>query len=354
MELEKPDINQLTGLPTVHEAYLADDAPGGIQCGLCRQRCLISPGETGFCNTRINIDGKLYTMTYGDIVACESRPVEIKPLFHFLPGESLLTFCCASCNLRCPWCQNHRLSRARPRPLKARHVPMKEMVGAARSAGDAGFCVSYTEPTMLFEYCLGLFRECWGKEMAAAFVSNGYMTTDAIHMLARAGMNAISIDIKGSDAVYRDKCGAREGDRPPWESVRHALEMGVHVEVVHLVVTGLNDDPGSFEDVCRDHLEYAGAEVPLHITAYIPAHEYHEPPTPVEFLEEAHRVARDAGILFPYLGNVPGHPLESTWCPECGQLCLERSGHSLKRDLTERNACPSCGYEIPIVRDCAR
>lgn len=342
----------ITGLPTVHRAYLTERSYGSttVRCGACRQLCEVEEGAWGFCDTKVNVGGELLTVTYGDVVSCESRPVEIKPFFHFHPGGSLLTICGPSCNLRCPWCQNHELSRARPRPLKARYVDMPEITAAAQAAGDVGICVSFTEPMMLFEYSLGLFREASAKKLVCTFVSNGYMTTDAMHMLARAGLDAINIDVKGSERVYNEFCGGKAGDAPAWESIKAALEMGVHVEVTHLVVTGLNDDLGAFEEICRKHLEYAGPGVPLHITAYRPAFEYDKPETPVEFLEAAHALAKESGILFPYLGNVPGHRLANTYCPGCGELLLERSGFALARDLTDANACPACGYSLPIVR----
>lgn len=363
---EPAERGKLLDLPTVHKAYLVEKTYGEttVRCGACRQACEIPEGEKGFCETRINIDRELYTLTYGDVVAAESRPVEIKPFFHFHPGRSMMTICCPSCNLRCGWCQNHELSRAVPRPLKARQVPMREVVDAAQAAGDIGICVSFTEPLMLFEYCLGLFRESGSRGMANAFVSNGYMTSDALHMLVRAGLNAINVDIKGSERVYREYCGARAGDIPAWETVRNALEMSVHVEVVHLVVTGLNDREDEFREVCRKHLEYGGPQVPLHITSYRPAFEYEEPPTSVKFLEWAYGAAKEAGIFFPYLGNVAsahpslhprnggdmtGHPFESTYCPECGELLLERSGFALVGDLTAEYRCTTCGYRLPVV-----
>jgi pyruvate formate lyase activating enzyme len=345
------EIGKLIGFPTVHKAYLVDRTYGTrtVRCGVCRQACEIPEGQTGFCRTRLNIGGELQTLTYGDVIACESRPVEIKPFFHFHPGASMMTICGPSCNLRCPCCQNHRLSRAAPRPLKAERVQMLDVIEAARAAGDIGVCVSFTEPLMLFEYCLGLFREAAARGMVSSFVSNGYMTGEALLMLARAGLNAMKVDIKGSDRVYREYCGGKHGDRPAWETVQGALDLGVHVEVVYLVITGLNDNEQDFLEICRKHLEYAAPDVPLHLTTYHPAFEYQEQPTSVDFLEWAYFAARRAGLLFPYLGNVPGHALANTYCPQCGELLLERSVSKLERDLTDRFNCRECGYSLPIV-----
>ena len=351
---EEPAVDgrQIIELPTVHKAYLVEQTYGThtVRCGVCRRHCEIDPDGRGACKTRLNLEGQLYTLTYGDLIASESRPVEMKPFFHYHPGKTMLTISAASCNLECPWCQNHSQSSAEPRPLVAEHVPMRDVVAQARANGDVGICVSFTEPLMLFEYCLGLFREALSGKMACSFVSNGYMTSDALHMLSRAGLDAINVDIKGSDRVYQDFCGGTEGALPAWETVRNAKETGLHVEVVHLVVTGLNDNEAAFSEIIERHLEYAGAEVPLHINAYFPAHRFEAPPTPVEFLERAHEMAKEAGIVFPYVGNVPGHRLANTYCPQCGDVMLERWEGRLERDLTDGFKCVSCGYALPVVK----
>ncbi|MBU1672030.1 MAG: radical SAM protein [Actinobacteria bacterium] len=351
MDDSNDDPRKMIDLPTVHKAYLVEKTWGetGVRCCACAQACEIAEGETGLCGTKINIERELYTMNYGDVIVAESRPVEIKPFFHFHPGKTLMTIAAPGCNLSCPWCQNSELSRARPRPLVARQVPMNEVIEAAEAAGDIGVCVSLTEPMTLFEYSLGLFREAGAHKMVTTFVSNGYLTPEAVHMLARAGLSAINVDVKGSERVYRELCGGRAGDEPVWETVKNAAEMGVHVEVTHLVVTGLSDTEESFRAICEKHLEFAGPDIPLHITAYRPAGGYDAPPTPVEFLERAHAVARDMGLRFPYVGNIPGHPLANTVCPECGELCLERLDDGLARDLTSEYRCPGCGYRLPIV-----
>jgi pyruvate formate lyase activating enzyme len=351
--MDEPAIeaHKIIELPTVHKAYLVEQTYGTqtVRCGVCRQHCEIEPEGRGKCETRLNLEGQLYTLTYGDIIACESSPVEMQPFFHFHPGGSMLTVASASCDLECPWCRNSAQSRAVPRPLQAKHVPMREVIEQAQASGDTGVCVSFSEPLMLFEYCLGLFREAGAKKMTSAFATNGYMTSDALHMLARAGLNAMSVDVKGSDRVYRELCGAAEGALPVWETIANAIEMGVHIEVAHLVVTGLNDSEDSFAEMVRNHLEYAGESVPLHINAYFPAGGYDAPPTPVEFLERAHATAKDAGVLFPYVGNVPGHQLANTHCPGCGALLLERSDGRLAQDLTDAFKCRSCGYTLPVI-----
>lgn len=336
-------------LATVREASLYRTKDKTTECLLCAQTCIIEPGKRGFCNTRLNEGGKLYTLIYGDIATCESRPMEIKPFFHFHPQKTTMTFCAPSCNLRCQWCQNHHLSRRAPRPGKARFVAPEEIITAAKACGDIGICVSFTEPTLLFEYCLDLFPMVRAHGMVNTMVSNGYMSTRALEMLARAGLDAINVDVKGSEDVYRKYCQARSGDLQPWETVRRALSLGIHVEVVHLVVTGLNDNAEAFKSICERHLEFAGPHVPIHITAYFPAYRYNEPPTSTEFLINAWHIARSSGINFPYVGNASIPPFENTICPGCGKTLIERAGFRVNSIKLCDRRCPYCSEDINIV-----
>lgn len=340
----------LTGLPTVREALLTEAAEGGrVVCRLCERLCRIPPGSHGFCKTRTNIDGRLYTLVYGDLAAVESRPIEIKPFFHFWPGSSALTFCCLSCNLACQWCQNFHLSRSTPDPVHARYLAPEDLVAVARAGGDQGVCISFTEPTLLLEYACDLFPLARANGLYTTMVSNGYLGQDALDLLARRGLDAIKIDAKGSDAVYRTYCGGVRAE-VIWRNAERAKALGLHVEIVALVITGVNDDEESLCSLIGNHLRHVGPETPLHFTRYQPAYKFTNPPTAVSTLERAHRLARQAGVLYPYLGNVAGHRLENTFCPRCGELLIERYGYLLRRcTLGADKRCPRCGEAIPIV-----
>jgi pyruvate formate lyase activating enzyme len=340
----------LTKLPTVREALLVERAERGrTVCRLCERGCRIPPGSHGFCKTRANIDGRLYTLVYGDLAAVESRPIEIKPFFHFWPGSTALTFCCPSCNLACRWCQNFRLSRSVPEPSDAGYVPPEVLVGMARAAGDQGVCISFTEPTLLFEYALDLFPLARANGLYTTMVSNGYLSQEALDLLAGSGLEAIKIDAKGSDAVYRRYCGGVKAE-VVWRNAERAKALGIHVEVVALVITGVNDDEESLSSLIGEHLRHVGPETPLHFTRYYPAYKLTNPPTAVSTLEQAYRLAKEAGVLYPYLGNVGGHRLENTFCPRCGELLIERYGYIVRRcTLGADKRCPRCGEAIPIV-----
>ncbi len=339
----------LRDLPTVRGAILYESLKGGnVRCGLCERRCLIHPGERGFCQTRLNIEGRLYTLVYGAISALESRPIEIKPFFHFYPGSSALTFSTWSCNLTCPWCQNWHLSRKAPETKEARYITPEGMVALAREHGDQGLCVSFQEPTLLFEYALDVFKLGREYKLYGCFVSNGYLTLDALKMLKEAGMGAINIDIKGDEELYRVYLkGAKE--EVIWRNAQAAKEMGLHVEMIHLIVTGLNDKKDKIERLIKKHLGTLGPETPLHFTRYFPAYDYHQQPTSIGIMEFAYETARDAGIYYPYLGNIPGHRYENTYCPSCGTLLIERSGYQIRGKWLKGKQCPRCQRELETI-----
>jgi pyruvate formate lyase activating enzyme len=316
---------------------------------VCERRCEIKPGQRGFCQTKANISGKLYTLAFGDISALESRPIEIKPFFHYHPSSSALTFSTFSCNFRCPWCQNHHLSRAKPKPSEGNFVPPQKMVDIAIREGDNGLCVSFQEPTLLFEYCLEVFPLARERGLYNCFVSNGYQTIKALKMLRDAGLDGLKIDLKGDKEVYDKYCQNVDVDRI-WRNANHAKKFGLHVEMVNLVITGVNDDEESIDYVIENHLKFLGQEVPLHFTRYHPAYKFHNPATKIEVLEKAYEKAKEYGVQYPYLGNVLGHEYENTFCPNCGEQLIKRYGHRVvKYGVKKNNKCPKCGCGIHIT-----
>jgi len=343
-------VEELLRCPTVHEALLYEKLSGEkVRCGLCERRCLISPGERGFCRTRMNIDGRLYTLVYGDISALESRPIEIKPFFHYWPGSTALTFSTWSCNFDCIWCQNHHLSKSEPNPAKATYYSPEEIVNTALRMRDEGLCVSFQEPTILTEWAVPVFRMGHERGLYCCYVSNGYMTLEALRLLREAGMDGLKIDVKGDAETYQKHCGGADVEKV-WRNVREAKKMGLHVEVVNLVVTDVNDDEECLRWVIERHLREAGPETPLHFTRYYPAYHFHNPPTRVETLETAYEMAKKAGVLYTYLGNVTGHRYEDTYCPNCGERLIQRLGYTIARyKITDGKRCPKCNQSIPIA-----
>ena len=343
------DLSGLLKRPTVKPSPLFSKRDEVVECHVCNRLCKIPKGGWGYCGTRFNYDGALFTATYGDLSAIESRPIEIKPFFHYWPGSTSLTFSTWSCNFDCPWCQNHHLSKSKPDPRTALYVDPTRLVDIAVKNGDQGLCVSFNEPTMLFEYCLDVFQLARRKGLYCCFVSNGFMTPEALDMLVKAGLDGLKVDVKGNEEVYEKYVGVK-GANLVWENVERALKMGLHVEVVFLIVNGVNDSEDCMREVIENHLKRAGPEVPIHFTRYFPAYKFRNPPTPVEVIERAYRMARRMGVLYPYVGNIPDHPGNHTYCPTCGKPIIKRFQWGVYEvKLTADKRCLYCKSPIPIT-----
>ncbi|MFQ6050145.1 MAG: AmmeMemoRadiSam system radical SAM enzyme [Candidatus Hydrothermarchaeota archaeon] len=331
----------------VREAMLYKKLGEKVLCNLCERRCKISSGETGYCKTRKNIEGRLYTTVYGKLSALESRPIEIKPFFHFWPGSTSLTYSTVSCNFDCPWCQNWHLSKTRPDKVHLRYFSPKDVVDLAFKRNDNGLCVSLNEPTLLHEFNLECFKLSKEIGLYNTYVSNGYFTLDALKMLKDSGLNAINIDIKGNDEVYKKYCKGVDVNII-WRNARRAKELNIHVEMINLLISNVNDDEECIRWIIDEHLKNLGPDTPIHFTRYFPAYKFENPPTSLDTLIHAYETAKKEGILFPYLGNVLGHKFENTYCPRCNSLLIKRYGYRvLEYNLIDKKC--KCGEEIPII-----
>lgn len=312
------------------------------RCNLCYRRCYIAEGKLGYCGARINIDGKIYTLTYGNLSSIEMRCMEIKPFFHFHPGKQALTFSSYSCNFRCPWCQNWHISMQKP-SLNYEFISPEKLL---KMAGKHGLCASFNEPTLLFEYCIDLFKIA-RENRNKSIVSNGYMTKDALKMLAEATLNAMNIDIKGGEEFYKEYLNANA--RYVWENAAYAKNLGIHVEIVHLIISNVNDKEEEIDEIIEKHLKYVGNDTPIHFTRYFPAYKFDAPPTPIKKLEYAYEKAKKEGILYPYIGNVAGHEYENTYCHKCNKLLIKRYGSLVIKNYLKEAKCPFCKEKLPFV-----
>jgi pyruvate formate lyase activating enzyme len=223
------------------------------------------------------------------------------------------------------------------------------MVEIAAVSGDEGLCASFQEPTLLTDWAMEVFASAKTHGLYCCYVSNGYMTTEALELLRRSGLDGLKIDVKGDEETYGKYCGSLQAD-VPWRNAEAAKKMGIHVEIVNLVIPGVNDSESTITKVVEEHLKHLGPETPLHFTRYVPAYKFHAPATEVLRLEYARETARKAGIKYAYIGNVRGHRYENTFCPECNECVIARDGYSIASyRLTRENRCPKCGIGIPIT-----
>ncbi len=327
---------------------LSDDK---VKCGTCIRGCILKPGQEGFCGNYMNIDGRLYNIGYGNISAFESRPIEIKPFFHFYPGSTAMTFSGWGCNFKCRWCQNYHLSMRKPRNSVGYRIPPKDMIELAIKYRDDGLCASFNEPTIHLEYLIDVFKLSKKHGLYNTIVSNGSLTVEALELLHDSGLDAMNVDIKGCEYTYRRFLGIPN----PYkilETARKALELGIHVESVFLIVTGANDSEECIKWVIENHIKYLGVDIPLHINRYYPAYKYDKPPTPIETLLKAYEIALDKGVKYVYIGNIPNTEYMNTKCPRCSEILIVRDQYRTLKCNLNGSKCPKCGYEINIKGAC--
>jgi len=325
---------------------LRDSSKSLVKCLVCERGCVIGVGLTGFCGNFANIAGKLYDIGYGLLSAVEPRPIEIKPFFHYYPGSWALTFSGWSCNFKCPWCQNYHLSTIHPDPEKSLRVKPLELVREALKLDQDGLCASFNEPTIHANFLVDLGVEALKHDLYLTVVTNGYMTLSVLRSLLEAGYTGFSIDIKGCPETYRKYFGGDPG--VVFRNAKFVVDHGGHVEMVYLVIPGVNDSRECYEWIVEQHLKYLGPKIPLHVNRYYPAYKFAAPPTPMEKLLEIHRYARSAGLEFVYIGNIPDERYQDTICPNCCRSLIVRRGYSVLEYRVDGGKCPFCGYEIPI------
>jgi pyruvate formate lyase activating enzyme len=248
------------------------------------------------------------------------------------------------------WCQNHHLSRIEPNPSESSHYFNPEKItNLALNQHDNGLCASFQEPTMLTEWALNVFNLGQQNGLYSCYVSNGYMTHEALKLLKNAGMTGLKIDIKGDKQTYQKYCGGADVEKI-WHNAHEAKKMGFHTEIVNLIVTDVNDNEETLRWIIKKHLKNVGEDTPLHFTRYSPAYEFQKPQTKVETLEKAYNLAKKEGVNYPYIGNVQGHKYENTYCPKCNAQLIQRFDYTITQyKITEDKKCPTCGRLIPIT-----
>ncbi|MEI8173285.1 MAG: AmmeMemoRadiSam system radical SAM enzyme [Deltaproteobacteria bacterium] len=331
----------------MRQAMLYEKTDGNqVICSLCAHRCRIGPGDRGICGVRENREGILYSLVYGRVIAENVDPIEKKPLFHVLPGSKSFSIATVGCNFRCTFCQNHDISQA-PREtgsIFGRESTPEEVVEKAAGTGSKTIAYTYTEPTIYFEFAHDTAKMALKKGLKNVFVTNGFMTEEAIEKMAPC-LHAANVDLKAfTDDFYRKKCGA--GLQPVLDSLKKMKSLGIWVEVTTLLIPTLNDSDEELRQIA-EFIHSLGAETPWHISRFHPRHLIHDlPPTPVASIHRAAEIGKASGLKYVYSGNIPGDEGENTFCSRCKELLIKRYGFSIERINLKGTHCPRCNTPL--------
>jgi pyruvate formate lyase activating enzyme len=337
---------------TPKEALLYEkEADGAVTCNLCAHRCYIPQGHVGICKVKENREGVLRTLVYDRVISACVDPVEKKPLFHFLPGNTAFSIATVGCNFHCRYCQNWEISQL-PRIHQGEVLGYKmapnEIVRLALESGCKAIAYTYTEPTIFFELAYDTAKLATAAGLKNIFVTNGYITAEALTMI-QPYLHAANIDLKGfEDKRYRRICGAKL--QPVLDSIVLANKLGIWVEVTTLVVPGHNDSDEELRRIAL-FLKDVDPDIPWHLSAFFPAYKLIElEPTDRQSLLRAWQIGKDAGLRYVYCGNLPALH-EDTICYGCNRTLIQRTGYNVAINWLDRGRCPSCQKAIRGVWD---
>ena len=320
-----------------------------VKCNLCNHRCIILPSKRGICAVRENRNGTLYSLVYNKTISGNADPIEKKPIFHLYPGSRSFSIATSGCNFKCLHCQNYHISQM-PRDqnrIMGREIPPDEVVFLAMQEKCSTIAYTYTEPTVFFEYALDIARLAHEKDIKNVFVTNGYMTKEALQIIGPY-LDAANVDLKAfSNNFYKDICGGKLDF--VLDSIRLMKKMGIWVEVTTLIIPTLNDSEEELRQIAQ-FIGEVGEEIPWHVSAFHPTYKLTDiPRTPVTTLQAARNIGLDVGLRYIYCGNIPGEEGENTFCYNCHALLIERYGYHILKKRVKNGACPDCGVMIDGV-----
>ncbi len=336
-------------LSLIKKAELFQAAGDRVVCTACARNCRLKNGQIGFCGVRKLINGQLYLLNYGTVEAIHMDPIEKKPFMHFNPGSKVLSMGTTGCSWMCLYCQNYDLSQRRN--ISGVEVQPEELVDIALRYGAEGLAFTYNEPLIYLEYARDAGLAARKRGLFSVFVSNGYATEDGIGMM-KTFLDAITVDIKGNaNKEFLRKYAAVPDPGPIFETISELHKSGVHVEITDLVVPQVGNHLEDAEKLSKWIVDNLGPDVPLHFLRFHPDYKMDWlPPTPIADLERHYKAAKEQGLNFVYIGNVPGSKYENTYCPKCGTELIKRDGFEiLEWNLDKNSRCPRCGYRMPIV-----
>lgn len=354
------------------EAYHYLKLGRNVQCRVCPNECILEPEDRSHCRNKVNKDGKLYTMAYGNPCSVQADPIEKKPLFHFLPGTGAFSIATSGCSFRCLNCQNWEISQKKPEetkdasgqnvkldPRRTRFLTRRDMARLSMFPEDVvklaeefkchSIAYTYSEPTSFYEYMLDSSKLARKKKIKNVWVTNGYIQPEALMDLCQC-LDAANVDLKSfSENIYNKLNSGKL--QPILETLKMLKDQKVWFEVTNLVVPTYTDKLDMITRMCDWLLENIGPDYPLHFSRFSPMYKLdHLSPTPVATLQEARSIAKKAGLHHVYIGNVRGIPeAETTFCPGCKKPVIERFGYLLGQTNIEDGKCKFCGAKIAGV-----
>lgn len=315
------------------------------QCNLCPNGCKLADGGRSICRNKFNVKGKFYTIAYGNPCTVHTDPIEKKPLFHFFPQTDIYSIATAGCNLRCLNCQNWTISQVGPEITDNENLSPEDVVKACQSANVSSIAYTYSEPIAYYEYTLETSKQANAAGIKNVFISNGYINKEPLKELSKY-LDAASINLKSyKDSIYQDlNSGTLQ---PVLDTLLTLKENSVWLEIINLIVPTWTDDITMIGEMC-DWLNKNGfSETPLHFSRFTPMYKLTNLPyTPVTTLEKAREKAMSAGLKYVYIGNVPGHEAENTFCPECSKKIISRKGFTVLENHIKNGNCEYCSTAI--------
>jgi pyruvate formate lyase activating enzyme len=333
------------------KAVLWESEGKKVRCFLCAWKCLIDEGKFGVCGVRKNVDGQLFSLNFDEVCAANSDPIEKKPLFHFKPETMSFSVACVGCNMRCDFCQNWHISQQRLEKGKYYGQPIRpdQIVQAAVGEGCQSIAYTYTEPTIFMELAAETAKLAKEHGLANVFVSNGFMTPQTVDFV-NPWLDAINIDLKAfNPEYYQHLCHARL--QPVLDTIKYiAQKTNIWLELTTLIIPGENDSDDELKRLTDFIAKEAGPLVPWHISRFYPQYKMTDKDqTPIDTLQRAAEIGKEAGLKYIYIGNVPGGGTEDTMCHNCAHLLIERVGYKITQNLLKNAKCPKCNTPIPGV-----
>jgi pyruvate formate lyase activating enzyme len=319
-----------------------------VQCTLCAHNCKIGEGKVGICKVRKNEKGVLYSLIYGMASSLASDPIEKKPLYHFHPGSYAFSVGTIGCNFKCKHCQNFSISTADTTFPYLKEVTPEQVLTHAKQYKCQGVSYTYNEPTIWHEFALDSAKVVKKAGLYTCYVTNGFINEEPLKELA-IYLDAMNIDVKAfNDDFYKNICKSKL--EPVLNTCMLAKELGIHLELTYLVIPGFNDSLEEIKKFCKWIVEGLDDKTPVHFSRFHPDYNMtNVQATPMETLLKIYEVAKETGVLYPFLGNVFHGEYENTYCPKCGSISIERDNYSINIDGLNKDTCRKCGNHLPII-----